>query len=405
MDTALEMLSPLTISDSGFNVSNIAAHNAEIMMESSKIRQVIDVIISQALAFTNVTIEEDRKSLTASCQKVLKECIDFENESSLSNPEKKVNVQQRRLKALSLENALYQLETVVNDCLLRLIYRVFSDISRKPLDALRSATDPDEIDNLTTDFDLITDRLMQIGFFAISYASNLKSISIIRSCLASLESLDSSLIPSLFSNCVEHSNLLEAHWNEELAILQNEIQKIIDTNAFFSSLISMFDDSIRELNQSFDKTTAENIINCIDVLQSHLEINSNALKLKDEKVTNLLYGDFKLMVIECRAALYYADKTDVSRIVKRLKILLNCIKKLQRSLFTVDKENEAKIDNGILSEPVQKDFFDSFHIKACVSSILYKTRRNSIIQSETGKSRAKIEPKTLSSRKGKKSKK
>lgn len=40
------------------------------MLESGKIRSIIDSLISQALAFVNVALEEDRKPLTALCQKV-----------------------------------------------------------------------------------------------------------------------------------------------------------------------------------------------------------------------------------------------------------------------------------------------------------------------------------------------
>lgn len=40
------------------------------MVESGKIRSIVDSLISQALAFINVALEEDQKPLKALCQKV-----------------------------------------------------------------------------------------------------------------------------------------------------------------------------------------------------------------------------------------------------------------------------------------------------------------------------------------------
>lgn len=179
MDLALDLIGPLSFYNENEGVENIAEQNAQAMLESAKIRKVVDTLISQALAFTNICIPEDKKSLTAICQKVLRECISLEKECSFSDKDVKESEKNRRLKAEILETALYQLEHLINECLLRLVFQVLTDLKKDPVQLLRKMkmenTEQEIMDELICDFDLILDRLIQIGIFAIAFSTNYKS--------------------------------------------------------------------------------------------------------------------------------------------------------------------------------------------------------------------------------------
>lgn len=179
MDIALDLIGPISFYNENEAVENIAEQNAQAMLESAKIRKVVDTLISQALAFTNICLSEDKKSLTAICQKVLRECISLEKECSFSDKEVKESEKNRRLKAEVLETALYQLEHLINECLLRLVFQVLIDLKKDPVQMLRKMkmenVAQDIIDESIFDFDLILDRLVQIGIFAIAFSTNYKS--------------------------------------------------------------------------------------------------------------------------------------------------------------------------------------------------------------------------------------
>lgn len=110
---------------------------------------------------------------------VLKECISFQKECSLDNSIT-IDMQNCRLKAAALENALYGLDKLINDCLLRLVFAVFVELQGNPIEHLRilkSELNENEntqniIDKEIENFDTISDKLQQIGIFAAAFAIN-----------------------------------------------------------------------------------------------------------------------------------------------------------------------------------------------------------------------------------------
>lgn len=174
---ALNLVGPLTVAfeDSG---QNQAQQDADAMMECARIRSVVEALITQSFAFGNVLDDEDKTRLTNVCQRVLKECIGLEKESALVEGAGRPDGQNRRLKASVLESAIYQLETQVNDCLLKIVFETFAEMDRKLIGRLRKmvkeGASDEEIDNMTNRIDTMVDRIMQIGLFAISYADNYK---------------------------------------------------------------------------------------------------------------------------------------------------------------------------------------------------------------------------------------
>lgn len=296
----------------------------------------------------------------------MRDTIAFEESCSLSgnHPDE----QNRRLKAATLENTFYQLDRWINDSVLKLVFAVFVELKMDPIQKLRDLCEngsrQDEIDSQIEKIDELFERIVQIGSFALSFSWDFKSESHseystdqrmifcliflaksnLRSSLASLESLDSFLIPAILSHSKVHSNLLQSHWNDEIVVLINSIQNIIDSQAFCGCIIDILSTSINNLSHSFDKDIISNLILHCDVLSQHFEINFNDLSLGVAgSPRSLHFDDFHLMIKECKAALVLCKADEENRIIKRLKILLSVLKKLHASLKAEDEQKTDKV--------------------------------------------------------------
>ncbi|XP_052891808.1 serendipity locus protein alpha-like [Anopheles moucheti] len=394
LDLALSLIAPLTVaSDADCAEDEYETKYNEVIVESGRIRSVVEALISQTFGFCNVLPDADRKRITNICQKVLKECIALERENDGKDSSDK------KLRVSILESAIYQLETHVNECLIRLVYDTFGDNDRRLLAQLRtsisSGVSEEQIDELTKPFDNFVERLMQIGLFAISYADNLKISSAIRSCLASLEALDSYLIPSLYVGTDSNSMVLEQHWLEESATLCVLVHKIIDTNAFALSLIELLDEALDALQQNFNLPKALAMVSKAEIFLHHLEINSLEAMLQD-KYLNILYGDYRTMVLECRAIVKCAEKNtniDSSRIIKRFRVLQAKLRKMQVAINT-DKDVRTTPGDDLIShkqdissnipepsperrtiEANLQELFSASQMRMSSTNILYRSRR------------------------------
>uniref|UniRef100_A0A182Q0P1 Serendipity locus protein alpha n=1 Tax=Anopheles farauti TaxID=69004 RepID=A0A182Q0P1_9DIPT len=396
LDLALNLINPLTVaSDETCAEDEYEQRYHEVIVESGRIRSVVEALISQTFGFCNVLQDEDRKQVTNCCQKVLKQCLALEREGAEQDSSDK------KLRVSILESAIYQLETNVNECLLRLVYDTFGDTDRRLLAQLRSSINAsvgeDEIDEHTKPFDSFVERLMQIGLFAISYADNLKISSAIRSCLASLEALDSYLIPSLYLGSDQNSMLLEKHWLEESANLCHLVHKIIDSNAFALALIELFEVELETLQQTFTLTQAIEMVHKAEIFLQHLEINSAEVKLQDE-ILSIHYGDYRTMVLECRAIVKCAERDstiDSSRIVKRFRVLQGKLRKVQTNIGSNNKDTKIVApmeDNTVPSkqstssppkysperrivEASIQELFSASQVRMSSTNILYRSRR------------------------------
>lgn len=112
---------------------------------------------------------------------VMRECIAFQEECSLSKPQKHPNEQDKRVLAQVLENALFNLDKLVNDSLLHTVYELFIKLDQNPIKKLRqlgpmhdNIADQAVIDEEIERFDIVLDQLTQVGTFAVSYASTAK---------------------------------------------------------------------------------------------------------------------------------------------------------------------------------------------------------------------------------------
>ncbi|VEN37018.1 unnamed protein product, partial [Callosobruchus maculatus] len=206
--------------------------------------------------------------------------------------------------AETCSNKLCALERKVNVAVLKLCLNIFSrytddlEYIHKFCCDTRNKNKPKELDNLVMEFDLHVDRMMQVGLFAISCSSNVTTCTRIRSCLASLEALESELVPAfnavLLDNCKQHLNLaviLKNHWLSEAAILKRLIFEIIDPSAFCQvvyeenkNLVHTLSSDIKAERNKVDKRVVHNIVRNSVVLEDFLK---EALTYKENNVNQL----------------------------------------------------------------------------------------------------------------------
>lgn len=183
MDTALELLAPLTMypaaSSSGPTPTCPAAMSGtpskpiDFAEKSRMIRLNIEKLIRHALAFICVVPEYEKKPLMTLCHRVMLTSVEFQDICCIA---KCATEDDKRMKAEHVQFALHNLDKLVSDCLLRLIFIVFAELNQNPVAKLRKMKEFEqiEVDQQIDKFDDILDRLTQIGGFAVAYSQNAK---------------------------------------------------------------------------------------------------------------------------------------------------------------------------------------------------------------------------------------
>ncbi|XP_060650337.1 serendipity locus protein alpha [Drosophila nasuta] len=290
----------------------------------------VNQIVKHALAFANVALAADEKALREICETVLEECSVFQKNFDA------LNAGDRKLEALSLQRALYSLETYLNEALLRLVLTSLLDVEEISITRLKNVLHHGEapemmINKLISDFDMNMDRIQQIGVIAIAFTEDVKTKTIVRSCLASMESLDSCIVPAFqlqsSSNGLQHADILEHHFIEEIVIFRNVIHEIIDSRALISSYLDMLADSIHIADKNCPKDQLLKIAQMGDILYQHFQLKLNYQELSEDG--QRLHQDFVAILRECQAVLELSNQIDPKRIIKRLKILHSVLTKLR----------------------------------------------------------------------------
>ncbi|VEN56281.1 unnamed protein product [Callosobruchus maculatus] len=277
MDTALEKISDIDyLEDKDKSIE--AFSDAKLLFEE---------VLSHAMSIAQVAVGEDYKIIRGSSQSVLEALESLSDEISKNNP----NPAMVNLFAETCSNKLCALERKVNVAVLKLCLNIFSrytddlEYIHKFCCDTGNKNKPKELDNLVMEFDLHVDRMMQVGLFAISCSSNVATCTRIRSCLASLEALESELVPAfnavLLDNCKQHSNLaviLKNHWLSEAAILKRLIFEIIDPSAFCQvvyeenkNLVHTLSSDIKAERNKVDKRVVHSIVRNSVVLEDFLK--------------------------------------------------------------------------------------------------------------------------------------
>ncbi|XP_068617880.1 serendipity locus protein alpha-like [Battus philenor] len=350
----------------------------------------IDELLLSAMTLCRYCLPNDQHVIKVRCQVVLREKnslftevvdgdinIEFDATLSLKTPIKPTNV---NVLIHVLKDSLYMLETNTNTALLALLVHCFSHYT-SPVDILKahydrnkgmcqclskSEDDTTETCNFVKEFDLHNERLLQIASFAISCSSDQKRVIGIRSNLATLEALDSRLVPALIvAPESHHSILLKNTWDKEVLEIRDSVFLIVDPSAFSGKAKQMMHQMLLEVikENAYDNGKICYIINiaCLvfdffDVYNKH---EPDAINEREKMLP--LMADLKKVQSECKVVsdllssgddfVYNFKKSDSAKnitfeqILKRIKLLYTIIKRI-----------------NMLQQPKDEDFFENVDV-------------------------------------------
>ncbi|XP_059490454.1 uncharacterized protein LOC132205430 [Neocloeon triangulifer] len=287
-------------------------------IDIDKLKDTCQTLLSHALSVAHVSLDQDSQDIFYISQKVLSRVESLHNEGNS-------NLVSLQLGALA--DNLLQLEQTVNNALLKLVLEVFSDVDAS-LAKLVDADKSEDFDKCISDFDLYVDRIMQIGLFAIACSSNIKRVSGVRSCLASIESLEPEFVPSIqaLRSGKGESELVKFykdHWKDEIERLETLLDQLIDPAAF-SQIVA---NKVMALQSS--ATSAPKLVLCASKLRSLIShLDSVELDLSSE-----LIKKFDYYLAELKGALDQppSEKWE-RRVLERARLLSKSIQVIAQEL-------------------------------------------------------------------------
>lgn len=332
-------------------------------------RKHVEDVLCHSMSIAQVVYEEDSKIIRGSCKAVLSDLDSLLEEISRNN----INIALCNLSVDSCYDKLCSLERKVNTCVLRLSLKVFSRYL-KPLEKLTDCcfdrlVNSEALDDIIVEFDLHVDRIMQIGFFASSSTSNVTSTTKMKNCLASLEALESELVPSLnavFNNIHQNkhfASLLVKHWKQQAQSLQKMVYGIMDPFAFcqvaYEEIKLHLDNIISNSSHQevLPMSALTDIIEESTVLESIITVSIQDVDLDNLKSVEDVCKDIRNVIHEIKCAidllLIRNRPTNLGndRVIKRCKILKGLIKNLLLSLA----EDSMLPDNNKVLEDAPTD--------------------------------------------------
>ncbi|CAB3365409.1 Hypothetical predicted protein [Cloeon dipterum] len=321
--------------------------NSSSNPDVGKLKSTCQTLLTHAMSVAHVALQQDCQDIFYISQKVLSraESLCKEESANLIN-----------LQLGALADNLLQLEIVVNNALLRLVLEVFADVDASIAKLTTADKDSGDFEKRVSDFDMYVDRVMQIGLFAIACSSDVKRVSSVRSCLASIESLEPEFVPSVQAMVsgkgdAELVKFFENHWKNEVRRLETLLDQLIDPAAFAQIVATQ----VTALQSS--TLTAPKLVLCASKLRnliSHLD--AVELDLSSE-----LIKKFDFYLAELRAALEQppCDKWE-RRVLERARLLSKSVQVIAQELvdhsITVESHwSESQTQTKTASIPTEDE--------------------------------------------------
>nr|CAD7399671.1 unnamed protein product [Timema cristinae] len=360
MDCVLQLLVPLYNGEIEANLPSVCIF----------VKNIVDEVLAHAMSIAQVSFPCDLEHVSNCCLKVLK-CYDALKAECEA---KEVNMNNTKLSAHTLGDSLEALEREVNTSVLRLVLEVFSDPYAPLKQLMQECSSPlipvDQRDGMDLEpmirsFDLQMDRIMQIALFAMACSGKAQLVLAVRSCQASLESLELELVPTLkafylkpdASSLKAHLKLLCAHWQSEVSALHNLVDSIVDPAAFCSVTVEIITDHVQHIKKNIsysDKIFLKEHSNASIKKAAKLEqlLNVTVHEMKPLSVQLKLPATMrklKLARTECMSVVKVvlcerAHNDNLNAridLLRRFELLLTAIKRLQHVLVQLMNTSEA----------------------------------------------------------------
>ncbi|XP_022181652.1 serendipity locus protein alpha [Myzus persicae] len=337
------------------------------------IKPNINTILFQAITIAKVADKIDNLEITSSSKHVLKAIQQFE--------EININETDNFFRFDYLSSSLSILERRINTSVLHLIFKIFNDpfviikkLVKKCADSvdiqLRNSSD---LSNMISDLDKYTDVLIQVGLFSVACCKNDEYVIPLKSCISSLELLDSDMVPAIIEFYLDPTSLVKKtflkllvnHWVCEICEIQNLLDKIVDPFAFIQTTIETSMNIIDTIHKSDPSTNMDLYVyflnGMINFSKFIEKIFAKALFENEELSTT--YEQYKNAVKEYNACLIYNQKTNHSyndltknKLLKRCAIVNKYLKNIQTIISDIlDDKSLSELENTyyILSKTKQ----------------------------------------------------
>ncbi|GLV44179.1 Spitting Image [Carabus blaptoides fortunei] len=374
MDTALSLVSAM-------DASEYVTENME------KTKSGIEEVLCHAMSIAQISSAEDCKKIKAGIQSVLHELNQLNSEYTKLEQ----NPSLCNLYIDLVSDKLCSLERKVNTAVLNISLQVFSTLIA-PLKKLQQVCEDaetsilnrseDDLDELVTALDMHVDCLIQVGLFAIACSTNTNIVSKIRSNLASLESLESELVPALTSLYMEpstvaclHANLFIEHWQQEVRKLKNSVCFIIDPVAFgqvvyedYKISLESFSQLMTDIEFVFTKDRLLPICDRIEIFIIVARASIQDMRLTLDCLISRQCNKLVEVFIELSAAINQlsdnSDRQYSKRVLKRLNVLKTMLKRSIQS-FSID-------DSNVPTALTHQESSKSISKKSQIRTILYE---------------------------------
>ncbi|XP_060531500.1 serendipity locus protein alpha isoform X2 [Cylas formicarius] len=358
MDSALDKIHSLPCSEDGHLVKNFF-----------DCKSIFEDVLGHAMSIAQVALIEDSKIIRGSAQMVL-EALDLLFREIHKHPLNKAMVQ---LYSNLCNDRLCSLERKINNTILKLALKVFLEYTDH-IEAIATFClnnsnrhNMEELDAKVVDFDLHVDRIIQIGLFAVSCCSNTYDGVKIQSCLASLEALETELVPAFTAvlknptnENLSHSFILKLNWLHQANKLKTYIFHVIDPYAFCkivsieaNQYIEQISEAIRSESFSDINKLVQELIKVSNVLNMFI---STTLERSDNNIEKIkpIFDNFLKVHHEVKSAKDILLKEPCRhpesflRVLKRCKLLGNQMKAMYCFL---EEESVPEKSNNSLQLP------------------------------------------------------
>ncbi|XP_029344543.1 serendipity locus protein alpha isoform X2 [Acyrthosiphon pisum] len=337
------------------------------------IKPNINKILFQAITIAKVADTIDNLEITSSSKHVLTAVQQFE----------KININETDnfFQYDYLSSSLSILERRINTSVLHLIFKIFNDpffIIKKLIKKCGDSVDTQlrnssDLSNMINDLDKYTDVLIQIGLFSVACCKNDEYVIPLKSCISSLELLDSDMVPAIIEFYLDPTSLVKKtflkllinHWVCEICEIQNLLDKIVDPYAFIQTTIETSMNIIDTLQKSDPNTNVDLYVYLLNGMINFSKFIEKifTLTLFENKELSTTYKQYKNALREYNACLIYNQKTSHSynestknQLLKRCAIVIKYLKNIQTiTSDMLDDKSSSELENTyyILSKTKQ----------------------------------------------------
>lgn len=339
-------------------------NNSQREQLNMRIFEIVQALISRALALADVMNVVDKKKLLSASLIVLEVFFNFQDEvSSESNENFNVSL---------LDDTLSELALHFERSFIRLVYQTFLGFDKYFL--VKFPKDGEIIvkRDFIEKYDLNSKRMIQVGHAAIAFTEDPTVKIVIKNSLACLQSTESFFLLTFLEKSMMESQILIQHVQEQFQHFKSSVESVISCDKFCKGYIDILEDYLNE--PKLHPATMNDILFQGNILLDYLENKPSCRETLEDILEQLresreLGQHNKLpslmrRLVEISFIVKIKDKLEIckeKKINANLRALLDVLYQFRAALSqdTVEHELDLRVDT---SEAVSEEYFANYNI-------------------------------------------